>query len=230
MINPSIWTNRKFLRCNDFEKLLFIGLFSIADDYGKLWYDLLSIKASIFPCNNLTQDYLSNSIRNLHDLNLIISDEKVIKIHGWKNHQFVPKPQDSVIPEPKPNHYSLPTDRYGLSADKCGNDTVSTQYQEGNGTLTVNLGESNDTITINLDESNGSSKERNKERKKESSSVIPSDKELLTKETKTLLLENVSLFSNQEYNEINTLITEGKNLSASTKIYEKLENINSAAN
>ena len=100
MISPNIWTNRKFIRLSDKEKILFIGLFSTADDFGKLWYDLLSIKASIFPCDNISESEIKTAIQNLHQLNLIVTDEKVIKMHGWKSHQSVPKPTSSHIPEP----------------------------------------------------------------------------------------------------------------------------------
>ncbi|MBK7106666.1 MAG: hypothetical protein IPH62_15435 [Ignavibacteriae bacterium] len=256
MITPDIWSNRKFLRLTDKEKLLYIGLFSTADDYGKLWFDLLSIKASVFPCDNITETELFNSLKKLHDLKLIIADEIVIKIHGWKNHQFVPKPVNSTIPEPKLNHFNLPAERHGLPTARYGstttvtaqskesNVTVPRQYQDSNDTVSIKLGESNDTVTVNLDECNDSVtvnlgesidtvsppfKERKKEIKKESELLL-SDKELLSEDTKSLLLKHAALFSHKEYNEINSLILEGKNLSASTKIYEKLENINTAAN
>jgi hypothetical protein len=144
MIDPSIWTNRKFLRLSDKEKILFIGLFSIADDYGKLWYDLLSIKAAIFPCDNLSQEDLSKAIKKLHDLKLIISDEKVIKIHGWKHHQSVPKPSSSSIPEPLLNYYSNTT-------EPLPNHSSS---------ITEPLPNHSSCVTVTLP-----SKERNKERK-----------------------------------------------------------------
>ena len=207
MINPSIWTNRKFLRCNDFEKLLYIGLFSIADDYGKLWYDILSIKATIFPLDIVPENKLSGSIKKLHDLNLIVSDEKVIKIHGWNNHQSVPKPQKSCIPEPLPDYY--------------GNDTEPVLNRNGNAAGPVNQG--NQSCL---------SKERNKERKKESSDEFSdlSDKELSLIETKKLFDDNLALFTQAESNLITNLINEGKHLTAYTRIYEKIEKTNTAAN
>ncbi|MFZ1291057.1 MAG: hypothetical protein WAR79_13255 [Melioribacteraceae bacterium] len=184
MITPDIWSNRKFLRLTDKEKLLYIGLFSTADDYGKLWFDLLSIKASVFPCDNITETELFNSLKKLHDLKLIIADEIVIKIHGWKNHQSVPKPTNSTIPEPKlkhpslpvreqshntgtlPEHNSLPADKHSLPADRHGstttvtaqskesNVTVPRQYQDSNATGTLPEQYGSDTVTVNLGESN----------------------------------------------------------------------------
>lgn len=197
MICPTIWTNRKFIRLSDKEKLLFIGIFSTADDYGKLWYDLLSLKASIFPCDNLTEEDLSAALRKLCELNLIVTDKKSIKIHGWKSHQSVPKPQNSNIPDPIHNHYS--------------SDTEPLPKQFGNDTGTVIHGK----IT-------GSAKERKKERKKERESDI-SERERSIEEVRSLLNDNSSFFNKGEYESINSLIDNGQHLSAMGKIYEKIE-------
>ncbi|MCB0750131.1 MAG: hypothetical protein KDC52_01520 [Ignavibacteriae bacterium] len=184
MISPNIWTNRKFIRLSDKEKILFIGLFSTADDFGKLWYDLLSIKASIFPCDNISESEIKTAIQNLHQLNLIVTDEKVIKMHGWKSHQSVPKPTSSHIPEPL-------------------------LKRSGNGNVTVN----NACIT-------GSNLGQYGENGKDDS---PNDKELSILHSSEFLTENVALFDENEYAEIQKLIEEGKHLTANSRIYEKLE-------
>jgi len=212
MIDPSIWTNRKFLRLSDKEKILFIGLFSISDDYGKLWYDILSIKATIFPLDQITEEELSISIKKLHDLKLIVTDEKVIKIHGWKNHQSVPKPSNSSIPEPLLNYYS--------------NDTEPLPNHYSSTTEPIPNHSGSDTVTL-------PSKERKKEIKKErKQNGFPqlTDKELSLIETKKLFDDNLGLFTHSEFNLINKMINEGKHLSASTRIYEKIANSNSPPN
>ena len=181
MISPNIWTNRKFIRLSDKEKILFIGLFSTADDFGKLWYDLLSIKASIFPCDNISESEIKTAIQNLHQLNLIVTDEKVIKMHGWKSHQSVPKPTSSHIPEPL------------LKRSANGKVAVYSAYRTD---LAMEQNEENES---------------------------PNDKELSILQSSEFLTENVALFDENEYAEIQKLIEEGKHLTANSRIYEKLE-------
>ena len=233
MINPGIWTNRKFIRCSDKDKLLFIGLFSTADDYGKLWYDLLSIKASIFPCDNLSEDELRTSIRKLSELDLLATDEKIIKIHGWNNHQTVPKPQKSNIPDPilnqcgnniesLPNQYSTDTE---LIPNQYGNVTEPVPNRYGLNTELLPNQYSNDTEPLPNKERKKERNKRKKEMKESNLSLINkvNQKELSTKEVRDILFENKSKFNITEYDHIESLINKGKHLSARIKIDEKIK-------
>ena len=49
MIDPSIWINEDFGTLSSLADLVFIGLFSIADDEGRCKASLASIKAVRFP-------------------------------------------------------------------------------------------------------------------------------------------------------------------------------------
>jgi len=203
MICPNIWTNRKFIRLSDKEKILFIGLFSTADDFGKLWYDLLSINASVFPCDNIAETEIKSALNKLHQLNLIVTDEKVIKIHGWKSHQSVPKPSSSSIPEPVLKRSGNGT---VMLPNQYSSDTVSLQNRYGNGSGTVD--DMSRTGTIR-----GENKEKQ----------TPNDKDLAIFNSNELLMVNSTLFDKVEYSEIEKLIEEGKHLTANSRIYEKLE-------
>ena len=52
MIDPSIWINEDFGTLTNLAKLVFIGLFSIADDEGRGKASPAYIKAVLFPYND----------------------------------------------------------------------------------------------------------------------------------------------------------------------------------
>ena len=54
MIDPSIWTSESFMSLRNRQRLLFIGLISHADDYGKLKADPKSLKAKIFAGDSIS--------------------------------------------------------------------------------------------------------------------------------------------------------------------------------
>lgn len=99
MINPSFWTNRKIIRLSMLERLLFIGLISHADDEGRLWNDGLSLKANIFPTDNVTLDELGKCLERLASAELIEYTSEVIQLVGWNEHQTINRPQASRIPK-----------------------------------------------------------------------------------------------------------------------------------
>jgi hypothetical protein len=48
-IKPDFWTNEKVLSIKPLTRLLFIGMWNFADDYGRLDFSPISIKAKVFP-------------------------------------------------------------------------------------------------------------------------------------------------------------------------------------
>ncbi len=101
MIDPTIWTNRKFIRLAFFERLFFIGLVSQADDEGKLWNDGLALKAGIFPADNLSLDQIEGGLERLASVGLISCDDEVIQLKGWTEYQTIDRPKKSSIPDVK---------------------------------------------------------------------------------------------------------------------------------
>ena len=65
MIDPSIWTSSSFIRLNYRQKLLFIGLISNADDYGKIGGDPTSLKVKIFAGKSVSDQVLKNDLKEL---------------------------------------------------------------------------------------------------------------------------------------------------------------------
>lgn len=94
MINPEIWRNRKIGRLSRDGRLLFIGIFSQADDDGRLRASPDFLMANIFPYD---KDKTEEDIRQLRDqcaaLGLIRvytnGKEEYLDIPGWLEHQQI---------------------------------------------------------------------------------------------------------------------------------------------
>ncbi len=100
MVSQSIWTNRSFIRLNSTQKLLFIGLVTIADDEGRLWNDELSIKAKVFPVDNIKMNQIIEGLEKMTEFGLIVKNAKTIQLTGWNEHQTIRSDRvtPSVIP------------------------------------------------------------------------------------------------------------------------------------
>lgn len=96
MIDPQIWRNEKVGSLPDAGRLLFIGIFSQADDDGRLKASPRFLKATIFPYDN---DKSEQQIKQLRDqcaeLGLIRiytnSKTEYLDIPGWGEHQQIRK-------------------------------------------------------------------------------------------------------------------------------------------
>ena len=101
MIAQSMWTNRRFIRLNNKQRLLFIGLVTIADDEGRLWNDELSIKAKILPVDNVKTKEITDSLERMAEIGLIAKSDESIQLTGWKEHQTIREDRiiSSVIPQ-----------------------------------------------------------------------------------------------------------------------------------
>lgn len=105
-IKPEFWTDEKVLGINPMARLLFIGMWNFADDYGRMEYSPISLKARIFPGDSISADDVREMLAQLKAAKLLViysSDEKnFIEITGWHN-QKIDKRQSSKIPSPSSN-------------------------------------------------------------------------------------------------------------------------------
>lgn len=106
MINANIWEDEKFNQLDFTCRLLFIGIITQSDDYGKLRGNPKLLKSKIFPydnCEITTEKYLNQ----LNDLGMIqlyeVNNEKFIKINNWTKHQTLTYKGINSIPEPTLN-------------------------------------------------------------------------------------------------------------------------------
>lgn len=107
-IDPSIWSSEQFCNLKDNgPRLLFIGMFSNADDTGRLKASPTYLKTIIFPADEISAEIVEkwrNSICSQQLINLYkVDDIEYLEIPKFPIHQYISKPYPSKIPEPFPN-------------------------------------------------------------------------------------------------------------------------------
>ncbi|MFC1808476.1 hypothetical protein ACFL0T_08965 [Candidatus Omnitrophota bacterium] len=114
MINPEFWNDPKIIRIEPIQRLLFIGLVSNANDYGKLRGDPRIVKSKVFPTDDsITNDIVEKGLSCLKEQNLIDwyehDSEQYIYLKGWHKNQRLEHPAKDVYPDP-PNKTNLTKD------------------------------------------------------------------------------------------------------------------------
>ena len=104
MIDPSIWINEDFGTLTNLAKLVYIGLFSMADDEGRGKASPAYIKAVLFPYNDDLR--IADIIKTLSEISSTMSvifyscDENMYyTLTSWKTWQKIDKPSKSKIPK-----------------------------------------------------------------------------------------------------------------------------------
>ncbi|MDI7599458.1 hypothetical protein QMS71_22555 [Cronobacter sakazakii] len=100
-IKPGFFTNDELAECSPLARLLFAGLWTIADKEGRLDDRPKKVKALVLPFDNVDCDEL---LQQLHDRKFIqryqVQDGAYIQITNWKKHQNPHcKEAPSEIPE-----------------------------------------------------------------------------------------------------------------------------------
>src|SRR6185312_13417985 len=107
-IKPEFWTNERVMECSINARLMFIGMWNFADDLGRLSLSAKTIKAQIFPSDDISSDTILGMISELSRNGLILRYEvegrEYLQIVGWQ-HQRIDKPQPGKCPGPV-NGYS----------------------------------------------------------------------------------------------------------------------------
>lgn len=101
-IKPGFFTNDELAECSPYARLLFAGLWTIADKEGRLDDRPKKIKALVLPFDSVDCDEL---LSQLHAKNFItrysVEGSDYIQINNWKKHQNPHcKESASDIPEP----------------------------------------------------------------------------------------------------------------------------------
>jgi hypothetical protein len=125
-IKPEFWCDEKLSCLPAIDRLVFLGLIGMADDYGRLHDNIKVIDAFVFPNSSET---VRESVANLSRIGRVrrgncSNGAKVIEIVNWSKHQRVDKPQNHLalppidkktletpgniaIPEPFANHSGI---------------------------------------------------------------------------------------------------------------------------
>jgi len=107
MIDPAIWLNEDVAKLSPLNRLLFIGLFSNADDEGRLRGSAVYLKSLIFPYDRLKPSIISKALMQMNRIGIIryykVNAEWYIEHPKWRKHQYIDRPRSSQLP-PSPTY------------------------------------------------------------------------------------------------------------------------------
>lgn len=134
-IKPGFFTNDELAECHPLGRLLFAGLWTIADKEGRLDDRPKKIKAMLLPFDEADCDAL---LQQLNDHKFIIryrvNGECYIQISNWKKHQNPHcKEAASEIPAPVENDKSTGQEQCKEDAEEEKKDSESPQDVENKG-------------------------------------------------------------------------------------------------
>lgn len=99
---PSIWTSENFLELTFRQRLLFIGMFSLADDTGRIKASPRTLKASIFPGDDISQSDIEEDLETLcltKSISIYETEQgKIALFPSWKEFQKPKYAQPSKLP------------------------------------------------------------------------------------------------------------------------------------
>jgi hypothetical protein len=98
-VKPDFWTDDAITECSLSARLLFIGTWNFADDYGNLDRSAKQIKSRVFPidnvdCEPLIQELIAHGLLTEYS----VSDKKYLHIKGFANHQVINRPSKPSCP------------------------------------------------------------------------------------------------------------------------------------
>jgi len=128
MIDPTIWEDEEFGSLSMTAKILFIGLFSNADDEGRIRANSAYLKSTIFMYDNIGLKAIEET---LLEVSQKLSTVKVYKVNGkqyvsltnWCEYQKQHK--DRIQISTLPVYVGQMTDNVGQMTDNVGVDKVS---------------------------------------------------------------------------------------------------------
>jgi hypothetical protein len=111
-LKPEFWSDEKLGPLPPKDRLVFLGLISLADDAGRLVDSVRQLNGLIFP---YTADSCEDSLNTLAGLRRILrytshSGQGLIQIINWSTHQKIHNPSLYVLPSPCPEDYTAQRD------------------------------------------------------------------------------------------------------------------------
>lgn len=128
MIDPMIWQDEEFGSLTPEAKILFIGLFSNADDEGRLRANPAYLKSTIFMYDDISLDMIKlkrkEVVEAMSSVVLYEVDGKeYIQLKNWEEYQKQHK--DRIVSSTLPPYIEHVTDNVGQVTDNVGLDKVS---------------------------------------------------------------------------------------------------------
>ena len=111
-IKPEFWGDEKLAPMPPIDRLVFLGLVSLADDQGRLVDNLKTIDGAIF---SETEDSSRDSLAALASAGRIVrytaaSGQKLIQVANWSKHQKVDHPKRELLHGPTAEDVVLSVD------------------------------------------------------------------------------------------------------------------------
>jgi hypothetical protein len=104
MIDPAIWQSESLATLTINQRYLFIGLFSNADDQGRLKGHPALVRSAIFPFDDISLDQIQDNLKAIEEVGSITIYQKdgktIIQILGWWDYQSPQYATPSDLPAP----------------------------------------------------------------------------------------------------------------------------------
>ena len=108
-VKPEFWTAEQIMELSRDARLLFIGMWNFCDDRGVHPAAYKTLKAEVFPGDDITSTEIQSMVSELLEQKLIVEFEQDNRrwwhVTGWK-HQIINRPSASRYP--KPPHAFVP--------------------------------------------------------------------------------------------------------------------------
>ena len=121
MIDPNIWQSEDFSKLSNLAKLVFIGLFSLADDEGRGRCNPVFLKSNLFPYDESIRSAdidktLSEISSNMSVILYSCNGSNYYSLYNWNTWQKIDRPSESKIPEYNENTMQRLFDEYSTNA------------------------------------------------------------------------------------------------------------------
>lgn len=134
-IKPEFWTSEQVMECSAMARLLFIGIWNFCDDAGNHPMSPKTIKALVFPGDDITASVVEELLAELVSNQLIsiyeAASKQYLHVNGW-HHQKIDRP---TVKHPEFVE-SSPSARREFGEGSSSNDRVLTPGREGKGSNT----------------------------------------------------------------------------------------------
>lgn len=120
MIDPNIWQSEDFSRLSTLAKLVFIGLFSLADDEGRGRCNPVYLKSTLFPYEEGIRSAdidktLSEISSNMSVVFYSCDGSSYYSLYNWNTWQKIDRPSESKIPQYDKNGMELLFDEHSTN-------------------------------------------------------------------------------------------------------------------
>lgn len=132
-IKPDFWTDEKLSECSLSARLVFIGLWTFADDDGRMEYQPARIRMQLFPCGAVSPARLIEYLGELSERSLIriytVDGKQFLDIPNFAKHQKINRPTPSRLPPFSGSAHGILSERSPLEGKGTGRERIRAAQQ-----------------------------------------------------------------------------------------------------